>query len=72
MWLYILWVLEMNLLSFGMVFEEVLEPNVWDVIPEIHLSDYAAHVKQMPWFAHVSDTAYQGLNWEIVSGGLIQ
>lgn len=61
----------MTLMQFGMRFENDFEPNVWDVIPEVHISDYGLHYKCMPWFARKSDTHYQGLNWEIVTGGFI-
>lgn len=52
-------------------FEDVLEPDVWDVVPEVHLSSYAVHVKCMPWFAHPKDQNFSGLNWEIVEDGCI-
>ena len=59
-----------SLVHFGMEFEQI-EPSIWDVIPDIHLSNYAVHVKQWPWFAHPTDWNYSGLCWMIVDGGTI-
>ena len=67
MWIHILRVLEMNLLTFGMVFEEVIEPNVWDVVPEIHYSHMGAHVKQYPVFF-----SQLGFYWECLEGGHVR
>jgi len=59
-----------NLLNFGLQFD-MSEPNVWDLVPDIHLSEYGVHVKQWPWFAHPNDWTYTGLNWQTVEGGFV-
>lgn len=60
-----------SLVHFGMKFEELFEPNIWDVVPDVHLSSYAVHVRAWPWFAHPNDWSYSGLCWSIVDGGAI-
>ncbi len=61
----------MNLIYFGLEFE-FEEPNVWDVVPNLHLSTYAVHCFADPWFAHSSDENYSGLNWQVFEGGCIR
>lgn len=61
----------MTLIQWGLEFEGISEPDLWDVVPGVGLSDHGAHVYGIPFFdTHPSFIGT--INWQIVDGGYVR
>lgn len=63
----------MTLVQWGMRFERRWheEPDLWDVVPGVGLSDHGAHIYGIPFFD--SHPSFVGkINWKVVEGGYVR